>query len=80
MHEEATEQTAELAFNEDLQDLHDAFLSLRDLWEEFERDHYKGSVRRDVNAARRRARVVSIEIAKRLKEYRAVSNSVGRSE
>lgn len=72
------EETGELAYNEDLQHLHDMYLELREVWENFTTEHYKGIVKRNSNVSRRRARVLSSEIAKKLKEYRAASNEFGK--
>ena len=78
MHEEAERQLVGNARTEELQPLHDVFLQIEQLYEQLRHDHYKGVVNGDVNAARRRARVVSSEIAKRLKDYRLVSNEHGK--
>lgn len=64
---------------EALADLQEFYLELEKLWEDFKTYHHKGVVKRDVNAARRRARVVSIELAKQLKEYRTLSNNIGKN-
>lgn len=79
MHEEVETQVAEAAFKEEFQPTHDVFLQVRDLWDEFDRNHNKGILTRDVTAARRRARVLSIEIAKLLKDYRGLSNAIGKT-
>lgn len=72
------ERQQDLAAAPGLQPLHDIFLELSTYWDQFARDHRKGVVEKDVNAARRRARVVSIEIAKLLKEYRSLSNDISK--
>lgn len=78
MHEDAKAQPVGTATTESLQPLHDVFLQIDQLYSQFVADHSKGAVQGDVNAARRRARVVSSEISKLLKSYRMLSNEYGK--
>lgn len=80
MYEETKEQAVENAKTEDLQPLHDRYLEVEALFKQFKSDHYRGVVNGDVNAARRRARVVSSELGKQLKDYRMLSNEHGKNK
>lgn len=77
-HEVAQDQSQDPAFNKELQPIHNLFQEIESIWTKLKQDHVKGVVTRDVNAARRRARVLSVELSKKLKEYRELSKDYGK--